>query len=80
MGKLRPTKPGAPIFRPKPPIQANIISPRPTIPQRQTLVPPVRGASVNRVIAREIRRDAFKQGIIQKQTPPRYTVRPASPP
>lgn len=80
MGKLRSIKPGGPIFRPKPPIRTNIISPNPNLFNRQASVKPVRGASLNRVVAREVRRNAFHQAANQMQTQPRFIVRPATPP
>ena len=86
MGKMRPMKPGGPVFRPKPPMpRPQIISPRPMAPRpliapRPAIVVPQRGASMNRVVAREIRRDAFKQMANQQQAQPRFDVRPVTPP
>ena len=80
MGKMQPKGQGTTQNLPKssPPIRimpAGLkISPRPAS------VVQVRGASQNRIIAREIRRENFMQGTPQNQMPARYSIRPMNPP
>jgi uncharacterized protein (DUF3084 family) len=80
MGKFRTTKPGSQVFRPKPPVSTKIISPRLVTIKQPANITPIRGASINRVIAREIKRDALRQGAPQQTTPPGYSMRPITPP
>jgi hypothetical protein len=79
MGKLRSGKPGGPNFRPNPPIKRGILTSRPNPIQRPGLVNPVRGASVKRARAREMRRNTFEQNTQQARIQPRFAVRPANP-
>ena len=80
MGKMQPPNPGNPQNLPKSSTQIRIMPAGPKISQRPASVAPIRGASINRVIAREIRRETFLKGTAQKQTPPQYAVRPMNPP
>ena len=79
MGKLRSGKPGGPSFRPNPPVKKNILPSRSIPMQRPGIVKPVRGASVNRAIAREIRRNNFQQTTQKVKLQPRFAVRPTNP-
>ena len=78
MGKIQPKNPGTPQNLPK--SSTRIMPVGPSISQRPASLAPIRGASINRVIAREIRRESFLQGTTQKQTPPNYSIRPLNPP
>jgi hypothetical protein len=79
MGKLRSGKPGGPNFRPNQPIKRNINLSHPIPMQRPVTVNPIRGASVNRAIAREMRRSTFDQNRQNTGIRPRFAVRPANP-
>jgi hypothetical protein len=79
MGKLRSRKPGSPNFRPNPPIKKNIFSSHAAPVQRPAMAKPVRGASVNRAIARQIRRNNFQQATQEAKILPRFVVRPINP-
>lgn len=79
MGKSRSMKPRGKNIRPKPPTRKNIISPRPMNIQRPAMSKPVRGASINRAIAREIRRNAYQKQNDQVKVQPRFDVRPVNP-
>jgi hypothetical protein len=79
MGKFKSMKPGGSNFRPKPPTPKNKISPNILPIHRPAMTNPIRGASVNRVIAREIRRNAFQQVNNQTKVQPRFVVRPENP-
>jgi hypothetical protein len=79
MGKLRSGKPGGPNFRPNQPIKRNINLSHPIPIQRPVTVNPIRGASVNRAIAREMRRSTFDQNRQNTGIRPRFAVRPANP-
>jgi len=79
MGKLRSGKPDGPNFRPNQPIKRNIQLSRPIPMQRPVTVNPLRGASVNRATAREMRRNTFDQNRQNASIQPRFAVRPANP-
>ncbi len=79
----RPARPVAiprPAMAPKPAIRPQINAPRPVMGARPTIVPPQRGASQNRVVAREVRREGFQKQAGKQQAPPRFGVRPPSSP
>ena len=68
----RPARPMAiprPMHTPKPAIRPQSSAPRPVFGQRPTAVAPQRGANQNRVNAREVRKEAFRQQAPQ-QAPP----------
>ena len=78
----RPARPMAiprPMQTTKPAIRPQSSAPRPVFGQRPTTVAPQRGANQNRVNAREVRKEAFRQQAPQ-QAPPRFGVRPPAPP
>jgi hypothetical protein len=79
----RPARP-APISRPaaapRPAIRPQIKAQRPVIGSRPKAVPPQRGASQSRLTAREVRRDGFQKQAGKQQAPPRFGVRPPTPP
>jgi len=82
----RPVKPSRPFVAPRPNIaprpvfRPQVLAPRPIFGQRPTAVTPQRGASQNRIQAREVRREAFQQRADQQQVKPRFGVRPTAPP
>ena len=76
----RPVTISRPVMAPRPAIRPQIKAPRPIMGSRPTIVPPQRGASQNRVVAREIRREGFQKQAGKPQAPPRFGVRPPSPP
>jgi hypothetical protein len=79
MGKLRSSKPGGPNFRPNQPVKRSIQLSQPIPMQRPVTVNPIRGASVNRAKAREIRRNTFDQNRQNARIQPRFAVRPINP-
>ena len=84
-GQARPVTAPRPVAIPRPAaVQRPVIRPQARAPQpfmggRPTAVPPQRGASLNRIQEREVRREGFRQQAGAQQAP-RFGVRPASPP
>ena len=76
----RPVTIPRPVVAPRPAIVPQIKAHRPVIGARPRIVPPQRGASQNRVAAREVRRQGFQKQAGKQQAPPRFGVRPPSPP
>ncbi len=76
----RPVTISRPAMTPRPAIRPQISAPRPVFGSRPTAVPPQRGASQNRTAAREVRREGFQKQAGQQQAPPRFGVRPPTPP
>ncbi len=86
MGKLKPMKSGGGgglkrISRPPMPARPQINISRPQAAPRPAAAPLPRGANTNRIVAREVKREAFQQQVAKQQTQtPRFGVRPASQP